>query len=216
MQNVLIYTNLSTQKSSSGHRSKRACIFLGAYHQHKNSHKHVSLVCMYDCVHFLGGRVAFLNIAKGTTDPRVEFISQDITQILIKFQFQNLDKALLQNLNQTSTFRLNFNIKILTKPCAQSLKNSLALWPNLSFQICNKLLPTWSSSSTSATVTTSTRFELPSSHARATSIKSNKCYGVSQLVSLSVSQWVSDKHCQWSDSGPIKMVMMMMRANTKC
>ena len=31
------------------------------------------------------------NIAKGTTDPRVEFISHDITQILIKFQFQNLD-----------------------------------------------------------------------------------------------------------------------------
>ena len=30
------------------------------------------------------------NIAKGTTDPRVEFISQVITQILIK-QFQNLD-----------------------------------------------------------------------------------------------------------------------------
>ena len=29
-----------------------------------------------------------LNIAKGTTDPRVEFISHDITQI---FQFQNLD-----------------------------------------------------------------------------------------------------------------------------
>ena len=30
------------------------------------------------------------NIAKGTTDPRVEFISQVITQILIK-QFQNFD-----------------------------------------------------------------------------------------------------------------------------
>ena len=28
-----------------------------------------------------------LNIAKGTTDPRVEFISQ----VLIKLQFQNLD-----------------------------------------------------------------------------------------------------------------------------
>ena len=31
------------------------------------------------------------NIAKGTTDPRVEFISQAHTQFLIKFQFQNLD-----------------------------------------------------------------------------------------------------------------------------
>ena len=34
--------------------------------------------------------LVFLNIAKGTTDPRVEFISQVITQILIK-QFQNFD-----------------------------------------------------------------------------------------------------------------------------
>ena len=31
------------------------------------------------------------NIAKGTTDPRVEFISQFLTQISIKFHFQNLD-----------------------------------------------------------------------------------------------------------------------------
>ena len=37
---------------------------------------------------------------------------------------------------------LNFNFKILTKPCAQTLNKSLALWPNLSFQICNKKLPT--------------------------------------------------------------------------
>ena len=32
-----------------------------------------------------------LNIAKGTTDPRVEFISQALTQILNKFHFQNLN-----------------------------------------------------------------------------------------------------------------------------
>ena len=33
------------------------------------------------------------NIAKGTTDPRVKFISQasSCTQIVTKFQFQNLD-----------------------------------------------------------------------------------------------------------------------------
>ena len=31
------------------------------------------------------------NIAKGTTDPRVEFISQVLTQFLMKFQFQKLD-----------------------------------------------------------------------------------------------------------------------------
>ena len=34
-----------------------------------------------------------VNIAKGTTDPRVEFISQVQTQILIKFHLQNLDQA---------------------------------------------------------------------------------------------------------------------------
>ena len=32
-----------------------------------------------------------INIAKGTTDSRIEFISQVPTQILIKFQFQTLD-----------------------------------------------------------------------------------------------------------------------------
>ena len=100
------------------------------------------------------------NIAKGTMDPRVEFISQVQTQILIK-QFQNFDQALtsksqpnisistklklkilakpsfiiltkiqLRNLNQTSAA----NLRILTKPCAQSLNKSLALCPNLSFK----------------------------------------------------------------------------------
>ena len=34
-----------------------------------------------------------LNIAKGTTDPRVEFISQVQTHILIKFNLQNLNQA---------------------------------------------------------------------------------------------------------------------------
>ena len=109
--------------------------------------------------------VHLINIAKGTTDPRVEFISQVITQILIK-QFQNFDKALtsksqpnisistklklkilakpslriltkiqLRNLNQTSAA----NFRILTKPCAQSLKKSLALCPNLSFKSATNL-----------------------------------------------------------------------------
>ena len=44
-----------------------------------------------------------LNIAKGTTDPRVEFRSQVLTQILIK-HLQNFDQAptaTAQNLNQT-------------------------------------------------------------------------------------------------------------------
>ena len=75
---------------------------------------------------------------------------------------------------------LNFNFKILTKLFAQSLNKHLAFWPNLGFQICNKLLPTRSSS---ATVTTSTSFELASSHARVTSREFTK----QQLVSQSVS-----------------------------
>ena len=60
-------------------------------------------------------------------------------------------------------------------------------------------MPTSSSASTSATVTTSTSFELTSSHARFTSIKFTK----QELVSQLVSQSVSDKSKQGSDSGPI-------------
>ena len=47
------------------------------------------------------------NISKGTTDPRVEFISQFLTQILIKIHFQNLDQA--------STSKSQPNISIPTK-----------------------------------------------------------------------------------------------------
>ena len=73
------------------------------------------------------------------------------------------------------------------------------IWPNLSFQIRNKLLPTWSLSST---VKTSTSFELAYADARVTSIKSTKRYWVSQLV--------SDKGSQWSDMGPIKIMTDFM------
>ena len=52
--------------------------------------------------------------------------------------------------------------------------------------------------------TTSTSFELPSSHARLTLIKFTKQQWVSELVS----QLVTDKHNQWSDSGPIKIPMV--------
>ena len=98
-----------------------------------------------------------------------------------RFNFITSTKHQRQNAEQTPASKscLNFNFKILTNPCAQSLNKSLALGPNVSFQICNKLLPTRSSSSTSTTVTTSTSFELPSSHATVTSIKFTK----QQLVS---------------------------------
>ena len=64
-----------------------------------------------------------------------------------RFNFVTSTKHQQQNTDQTSASksRLNFNFKILTKV--------------FSFQICNKLLPTQSSSLTSAVVTNSTSFE---------------------------------------------------------
>ena len=97
-------------------------------------------------------------------------------KILAKLSFRISTKIQLHNLYKTSAEKnwpnssfkscLNFNFKILTKPGAQSLNKSLAFWPNFSFEICNKLLQTRSSS---ASLTTSTSFELISSHARVTS-----------------------------------------------
>ena len=89
------------------------------------------------------------------------------SRISTKIQLHNLYKTSATKYWPNSSFKscLNFNFKILTKPCAQSLNKSLAFWPNLSFQICNKLLPTRSSS---ATVTTSTNLSwhlhTPGSH----------------------------------------------------
>ena len=48
-------------------------------------------------------------------------------------------------------------------------------------------------------ITTSTSFELASSHAKATSIKFTEQQSVSQWVS----EWVTDQHSQSSDSGPM-------------
>ena len=94
-------------------------------------------------------------------------MSSAYQSITTKIQLHNLCKYHFQrqNVDQTPAQKscLNFNFKTLTKPCVQSLNQSLALLPSLSSQICNKLLPTRSSSSTSAPVTTSTIFELASS-----------------------------------------------------
>ena len=96
--------------------------------------------------------------------------------ISTKIQLHNHCMASAAKYCPNSSFksRLYFNFKILTKPCTRSLNKSLALWPNISFHICNKLLPTRSPLSTTATVTTSTSFELASSRARVTSIKWTK------------------------------------------
>ena len=53
------------------------------------------------------------NIAKGTTDPRVEFILQVLAQILIIFH--------LQNLEQVSTSKSQPNMNISTKVKLQNI-----------------------------------------------------------------------------------------------
>ena len=89
----------------------------------------------------------------------------------LRYNFKILPEHQLQNFEQTM------------KTYSQSRNRNLTLWPKLIFQICTKLLSTCFSSSTSTTVTTLTSFELPSSHARVTSIKCTKRQLVSELVS---------------------------------
>ena len=85
------------------------------------------------------------NIAKGTTDPRVEFISQLQIQILIKFHFKNLDQAstsksqpnigLSIKLVQTyvaSEYQPRFNFMTSTKH--QQKKLQLQILPELQLQ----------------------------------------------------------------------------------
>ena len=161
------------------------------------------------------------NIVKATTDARVRFCYQ--SNFLTEHQYfdykfktqtskswpnlasvsrQRLDiitttKHRQQNTDQTSVSksRRSFNLKILTKLCAQNQTKNLTLWPNFSFQICTKLSSTHFSASTSATVTTSTSFELASSHFRVTSIKSTKQESVSHCIALSqlVTRVASDR-----------------------
>ena len=120
-----------------------------------------------------------------TSASRLNLKFKILSRISTKIQLHNLYKTSATKYRPNSSFKicLNFNFKILTKPCAQSLNKSLALWTILSSQICNKLLPIQSSSSTLATVTISTSFELVSSHARVTSIKFTKRQWVSEWVS---------------------------------
>ena len=107
------------------------------------------------------------------------------SKILTKLQFQNLAWTL------TSNSWPNFVLKVWTK--VQLYDQTSA-----SKSATNCCYP---SSSTPATVTTSTSFELASSHTRVTSIKLTKQEWVSQLV--------TDKGKQWSDSGPIKILSEM-------
>ena len=53
------------------------------------------------------------NIAKGTTDPRVEFISQVAHKSWSNFILQNLEQV---STSKSQTSRLKLNLKILAKP----------------------------------------------------------------------------------------------------
>ena len=85
------------------------------------------------------------NIAKGTTDPRVEFILQVLTQILIKFHLQSLEQVSFSKSQPNITSQLKLNFQILTKPSFRIstkfqihnlYKTSAAkYWPNFSFKI---------------------------------------------------------------------------------
>ena len=67
---------------------------------------------------------------------------QNLDQISTEIQFRNLYKTSAEKNCSNSRFKSRLNFKILTKPCAQSMNKSLTVLPNLSFEICNKLLPT--------------------------------------------------------------------------
>ena len=90
-----------------------------------------------------------INIAKGATDPRVEFISQVLTQIF-KFQFQILDyKALTLKSQPNISISTKSKVKILTKPSFRILTkiqlrnlnqtSAAKFWPNFNFKISPEL-----------------------------------------------------------------------------
>ena len=68
--------------------------------------------------HFVNGE-EWKNIAKGTTDPRVEIISQVITQIFIKIQLHN------QNKTSTAKYCQKFGFKISPELQIRNLNQTL-------------------------------------------------------------------------------------------
>ena len=62
-----------------------------------------------------------INIAKGTTDPRVEFISQVQTQILIKFHLKNLDQASTSKSQQNISLSIKRKLQNLDQTYLQNL-----------------------------------------------------------------------------------------------
>jgi len=139
-------------------------------------------------------------------DPKVEFCLPNN-----KFLHKSWSNSKIQNLNQISTswphqasagkYWPNFSFKILLELKLQTLYQTLcsksgqnlALWPNFSFQICIEVSSKRFSSSTSATVTTSTSFELDLHKPHVTSIKFTKQQSVSELVSELVTMVNNDR-----------------------
>ena len=79
---------------------------------------------LFPCHESLQGRIQNAvykrNIAKGTTDSRVEFLSQVHTQILIKFHLQNLNQAS----SSKSQPNISLSIKLKVKLKLKYLRNN--------------------------------------------------------------------------------------------
>ena len=83
------------------------------------------------------------NLNKTSASPlnlKFKILTQPSFRISTKIQLHNLNKTSATKCWTSSSFKilLNFNFIILTNPCAQSLKKSLVLGPNVSSQICNE------------------------------------------------------------------------------
>ena len=76
----------------------------------------------YCCDEYLSGM--FANIAKGTTDPRDEFISQVLTHILIKFRISS--KHLLLNIKLKLRILTKLRLRILTTIQLRNLNHTSA------------------------------------------------------------------------------------------
>ena len=169
------------------------------------------------------------NIAKGITDPRVEFISQVLTQIF-KFHLQNLDQAstsksqpnisILINLYQTS-------IRISTKAQLHNRNQTSEgkYWPNFSFKISPELplqnLDQILYLKSDQKFSFMTKLQLPNLHQIVVNmflginINNNNNLNmfwvgifthqghINQVYHTAVSYSVTDKGSQWLDSGLI-------------
>ena len=137
-------------------------------------------------------------------------LKHTLPQVLTKLQRQNLDQT------SPSTSWPHLKLKVLTKSYFKSPSKSwpdfYVLWyldQNLDQVSASKSLPkccpTRSSASTLAKLTTSRNFELASSEARVTSVKSAKQEWVSESLTRVANA------LQWSDLGPIKTLCMYVQ-----